>query len=144
MKKATKRTRRISLFFALLGVVFFALGAAAYGFQDRLINFVPRHDLAFVGFFVLGGAYVIISLALICLASNHEAMTEEADERLRSISGIAGQLAYGIQTVVLFTAGILMTFAGYIDAFGLFVVDLALVTGVLSYCLLNWYFRRKM
>ena len=71
-------------------------------------------------------------------------MTEEADERLRSISGMAGQLAYGIQTVVLFTAGILMTFAGYIDAFGLFVVDLALVTGVLSYCLLNWYLRRKM
>ena len=144
MKQATKRTRRIALAFGLAGVLFFLLGALVYGNQEALIDIFPRHDIAHIGFFTLGGTYFIIAAALICLAANRAAMTEEGDERMRGIGGMACQLAYGIQTVILFSASILMTFAGYMDAFGLFVVDLALVAGVVSYCGLTAYFRKKM
>lgn len=144
MKKATKQTRRIALGFGLAGMLFLLLGILAYQNQEALIHIIPRHDLAHVGCFVLAGAYFIIFGALICLASDRRAMTEEGDERMKTIGGIAGQLAYIIQTVVLFSTSILMTFAGYMTAFGLFVVDVALVAGVGSYCLLLWYFRRNM
>ena len=144
MKKATKKTRYLSLTFGVLGVVFLILGAVVFVHQEALIDFFPRHDTAHIGLFILGGTYFIIAGALAMLSVSKSAMTEEGDERMVNISGLAGKLAYVIQTCVLFSVGIFMTFAGYIDAFGLFAIDTALVTGILSYLLITWYCRRKL
>lgn len=144
MKKATKKTRYLSLTFGVLGVVFLILGTVVFTHREALIGFFPRHDIAHIGLFVLGGTYLVIALSLICLSASKDAMTEEGDERMVGIAGLAGKLAYVIQTCVLFSVGIFMTFAGYIDAFGLFAIDTALVTGILSYLLITWYCRRKL
>ena len=144
MKKATKKTRLLALTFTVLGMVFLGLGGLVFVYREALVDIFPRHDIAHVGLFVLGGTYLIIALSLICLSASKSAMTEEGDERLVNISGVAGKLAYVIQTCVLFTVGIFMTFAGYLDAFGLLVVDTALLSGILSYLGITLYCRRKL
>ena len=74
---------------------------------------IPRADIAYIGFLIVGAIFLIIAIAIACMAKDKNAIVEENDERSEIILGKA---AFLIQTVLFGTALFLFCFMGYVNA----------------------------
>lgn len=101
-------------------------------------------DIAYIGFLVVGAIFVIIAVATYCMAGDKNAMIEENDERAKMISGMAGNPAFVIQTVLLCSALFLLCFMGYANAAVMITFMCLIAVSVFVYFILVWYYSKKM
>lgn len=133
----------IALVWATLGVLFIIGGIAMYVLMDTMTQ-LPRADIAHFGFWTVGAIFLIVAIAVYCMANDKNAMIEEKDERTRAITGKAGNLAYMVQTVLLSVALFLLCFMGYMSAVAMITLMCAIVISVLFYILSASIYNRKM
>jgi len=126
--------KAVSLIWAVLGVLFIIGGIAVYVLRDSLTQ-LPRADIAYIGFWIVGAVFLVIAIAVYCMANDKTALIEEKDERSKAIAGKAGNLAYMVQTVLLSTALFLLCFMGYMSAVAMLTLMCAIVISVLFYIL---------
>mgnify|MGYP007077699293 FL=1 len=105
----------ISAVWAILGVLFWISALGMFIMRDNMPQ-IPRADIAYIGFLIVGAIFLIIAIAIFCMAKDKNAIVEENDERLEIISGKAGKAAFLIQTVLFGTALFLLCFMGYVNA----------------------------
>lgn len=132
-----------ALILAVLGVLFAVGGVAMYFMKDKMTE-LPRADIAHIGFWILGAIFLIVALAVYCMANDKNAVIEETDERLKMIANKAGNLAYMTQTIVLSIALFLLCFMGYMTAVAMITLMCAIVISVVFYILSAMYYRHKM
>lgn len=114
-----------------------------YVLRDTIIQ-IPRADTAHIGFWTVGAIFLIIAIAVYCIANDKNAMIEEKDERTKAITDKAGNLAYMIQTVLLIVALFLLCFMGYMSAVAMITLMCAIIISVLFYILSAAIYNRKM
>lgn len=133
----------IAFIWAALGVLFIMGGIAMYVLRDTMTQ-LPRADIAHIGFGVVGAMFLIVAIAVYCMANDKNAMIEEKDERSKAITSKAGNLAYMVQTVLLSIALFLLCFMGYISAVAMMTLMCGIVISVLFYILSAAVYNRKM
>ena len=133
----------IALIWAVLGVLFAVGGGAMYIMKDSMTE-LPRADIAHIGFWVIGAIFLIVALAVYCMANDKKAVIEEADERLKMIANKAGNLAYMVQTIVLSVALFLLCFMGYMNAVAMITLMCTIVISVVLYVFSVMYYSHKM
>ena len=77
--------KAVSVIWAIFGALFFA-GAGVMFIMRGDMPQMPRADIAYIGFLVVGAIFVIIAVATYCMAGDKNAMIEENDERAKMIS----------------------------------------------------------
>lgn len=132
-----------ALIWAVLGVLFIFGGIAMYALKDSITQF-PRVDIAYIGFWIVGIIFLIVALAVYCMANDKKAIIEEKDERLKMISNKAGSLAYMVQTVILSAVVFLLCFMGYMTAVAMITLMCAIVISVIFYIVSAIYHSHKM
>ncbi len=133
----------IASIWATLGVLFMVGGIAMYVLKDN-ISQLPRPDIAHIGFWIVGAIFLIVAIAVYCMANDKKAMIEEKDERSKMIASKAGNLAYMVQTVILSVALFLLCFMGYMTAVAMISLMSAIVISVLFYILSVAIYNHKM
>lgn len=144
MKNQVQRKfKAISSIWATLGVLFIIGAIAMYMLRDSVTQ-LPRTDIAHIGFWVVGTIFLIVAIAVYCMAGDKKAMIEEKDERSKAITGKAGNLAYMAQTVLLSVALFLLCFMGYMTAFAMITLMCAIVISMVFYIFSIMYYNHKM
>lgn len=133
----------IALIWAALGVLFIMGGIAMYVLRDTMTQ-LPRADIAHIGFWVVGAMFLIVAIAVYCMANDKNAMIEEKDERSKAITRKAGNLAYMVQTVLLSIALFLLCFMGYMSAVAMITLTCGIGISVLFYILSAVVYNLKM
>jgi len=135
--------KTISLIWAILGVLFIIGGIAMYALRNVLTQ-LPRADTAHIGFWVVGAVFLMIAVAVYCMAKDKKAVIEETDERSKAITGKAGNLAYMVQTVLLSVILFLLCFMGYMSAAAMLTLMCAIVISVMFYIISIAVYNHKM
>ena len=135
--------KAVSVIWAIFGALFFA-GAGVMFIMRGDMPQMPRADIAYVGFLVVGAIFGISAVATYCMAGDKNAMIEENDERAKMISGMAGNPAFVIQTVLLCSALFLLCFMGYANAAVMITFMCLIAVSVFVYFILVWYYSKKM
>lgn len=141
--QAENKYKIIALIWAVLGALFAAGGAVVHAGKDRIPQ-LPRADIAHIGFWVVGAVFLIVAIAVYCMAKDKKALIEEKDERSQMIAGKAGNLAYMVQTVLLSAASFLLCFMGYLSAVAMITLTCAIVISAALYILTAGICRRRM
>ena len=135
--------KAISTVWAILGVLFLA-GAFIIFIMKNDMPQIPRADIAYIGFLIVGIIFLIIAAATFCVAKDKNAIIEENDERSKIISGKAGSLAFLIQTVLLSSALFLLCFMGYTTAPVMITLMSLIALSVFIYLISVLYYNQKM
>lgn len=135
--------KAVSAIWAILGALFL-VGAVVMFIMRSDMPQVPRADIAYIGFLVVGVIFVIIAVATYCMAGDKNAMIEENDERAKMISGMAGNPAFVIQTVLVSCAFFLLCFMGYANEAVMITFMSLIAVSVFVYFFLVWYYSKKM
>lgn len=135
--------KAISTVWAVLGVLFLA-GAFIVFIMKNDMPQIPRADIAYIGFLIVGIIFFIIAVATFCMAKDKNAIIEENDEKSKIISGKASSLAFLIQTVLLSSALFLLCFMGYATAPVMITLMSLIVLSVFIYLISVLYYNQKM
>lgn len=133
----------VASIWAALGSLFIVGGFAIFVLKDSLTQ-LPRTDIAHIGFWIVGGIFLVIALTIYCMSNDKKAIIEEKDERSKIITSKAGNLAYMVQTVILSAALFLLCFMGYLSAIAMIVLMCAIIISVVFYILTVAIYNRKM
>lgn len=135
--------KNIALIWVVLGVLF-AVGSVAMYVMKNSMTELPRADIAYIGFGIISAIFLIVALAVYCMANDKNAVIEETDERLKTIANKAGNLAYMVQTIVLSVALFLLCFMGYMTAAAMITLTCAIVISVVFYIFSVAVYKQKM
>ncbi len=133
----------ISAVWAILGVLFWISALGMFIMRDNMPQ-IPRADIAYIGFLIVGAIFLIIAIAIFCMAKDKNAIVEENDERLEIISGKAGKAAFLIQTVLFGTALFLLCFMGYVNAPVILTLMCLMAISIFIYFIFSLYYNQRM
>ena len=102
---------------------------------------IPRADIAYIGFLIVGAIFLIIAIAIACMAKDKNAIVEENDERSEIILGKA---AFLIQTVLFGTALFLFCFMGYVNAPVILTLMCLMAISIFIYFIFSLYYNQRM
>jgi drug/metabolite transporter (DMT)-like permease len=138
-----KKYKAVSAVWAVLGFLFL-IGALAMFLMRGSLPQIPRADIAYIGFFIVGFVFLIVAVSVYCMAKDKTAVVEENDERAQMISGKAGSLAFVVQTVLLSSALFLLCFMGFATAPVMITLMCLIAVSVFVYLVLVLYYNQKM
>ncbi len=133
----------ISAVWAILGVLFWISALGMFIMRDNMPQ-IPRADIAYIGFLIVGAIFLIIAIAIACMAKDKNAIVEENDERLEIISGKAGKAAFLIQTVLFGTTLFLLCFMGYVNAPVILTLMCLMAISIFIYFIFSLYYNQRM
>ena len=133
----------ISAVWAILGVLFWISALGMFIMRDNMPQ-ITRADIAYIGFLIVGAIFLIIAIAIFCMAKDKNAIVEENDERLEIISGKAGKAAFLIQTVLFGTALFLLCFMGYVNAPVILTLMCLMAISIFIYFIFSLYYNQRM
>ena len=133
----------ISVVWAILGVLFWISALGMFIMRDNMPQ-IPRADIAYIGFLIVGAIFLIIAISIFCMAKDKNAIVEENDERLEIISGKAGKAAFLIQTVLFGTALFLLCFMGYVNAPVILTLMCLMAISIFIYFIFSLYYNQRM
>lgn len=144
MKASTEnKYKALSAVWAILGALFL-IGASAVFLMRNDMPQIPRADIAYIGFLVVGIIFLILAIAVSCMAKDKDALIEENDERTAIITGKAGNLAFLTQTVLLCSALFLLCFMGFANAPVMITLMCLIAVSVFVYLISVLYYNKKM
>lgn len=138
-----RKYKVISAVWAILGVLFWVSALGMFIIRDNMPK-IPRADIAYIGFLIVGAIFLIIAIAIFCMAKDKNAIVEENDERLEIISGKAGKAAFLIQTVLFGTALFLLCFMGYVNAPVILTLMCLMAISIFIYFIFSLYYNQRM
>lgn len=138
-----RKYKVISAVWAILGVLFWVSALGMFIMRDNMPQ-IPRADIAYIGFLIVGAIFLIIAIAIFCMAKDKNAIVEENDERLEIISGKAGKAAFLIQTVLFGTALFLLCFMGYVNAPVILTLMCLMAISIFIYFIFSLYYNQRM
>lgn len=138
-----RKYKAVSVVWAALGIIFLAGALLMLIMRDDMPQ-IPRADIAYIGFLIIGIIFLIVTAATYCMAKDKNAMIGENDERSDIISGKAGNLAFLIQTVLLSSALFLLCFIGYANAPVIITLMCIIALSVFIYIISSLYYNQKM
>ena len=138
-----KSNQAAAAVWAVLGTLFLIAGAAMLLLRDDMPQ-VPRADIAYIGFGIVGVVFWVIAIAARCGAADKNAMIEERDERSQLIAGKAGLLAFVMQTVLLSSALFLLCFMGFATAPVMLTLLCLIAVSVCIYLAASLYYQQKL
>ncbi len=130
----------ISAVWAILGVLFWISALGMFIMRDNMPQ-IPRADIAYIGFLIVGAIFLIIAIAIACMAKDKNAIVEENDERSEIILGKA---AFLIQTVLFGTALFLFGFMGYVNAPVILTLMCLMAISIFIYFIFSLYYNQRM
>ncbi|MCI9541352.1 MAG: hypothetical protein HFG39_09915 [Lachnospiraceae bacterium] len=130
----------ISAVWAILGVLFWISALGMFIMRDNMPQ-IPRADIAYIGFLIVGAIFLIIAIAIACMAKDKNAIVEENDERSEIILGKA---AFLIQTVLFGTALFLFCFMGYVNAPVILTLMCLMAISIFIYFIFSLYYNQRM
>ena len=139
MNKTKKMLRKMALLLACGGGLLIAAAIVFFLTKGRFAEF-PRPDLAPVGFTIAGVIYVIGAAGVYLVTQDQSALTEEHDERAKTIEAKSGMIGFGVQTLLLFTGIILLIFTGYLNVVSAFCLLAVHIVSVLVFVGARIYF----
>lgn len=137
------RYKAAAVLWAIAGIFFLAGAAAMFIMRDDMPQ-IPRADIAYIGFLVVGVLFVAIAIATQVISKDKAAMIQDSDERAKIISGKAGILAFTIQTVLMSTTLFLLCFMGYASAPVMLTLMCTIGASALVYFITTLWYERKM
>ena len=137
------RYKTAAVLWAIAGIFFLAGAAAMFIMRDDMPQ-IPRADIAYIGFLVVGVLFVAIAIATQVISKDKAAMIQDSDERAKIISGKAGSLAFTIQTVLMSTALFLLCVMGYASAPVMLTLMCTIGASALVYFITTLWYERKM
>ena len=72
--------KAVSALWALLGILFLIGALAMFVMRDNMPQ-VPRADIAYIGFLLLGAVFLIVAVSVYYMAKDKNAVIQENDER---------------------------------------------------------------
>ncbi len=133
----------ISAVWAVLGILFLAGALVMFIMRNDMLQ-IPRPDIAYIGFLVVGTIFLIIAVSTYYKTKDKNVMIEENDERSKIILGKAGNLAFLIQTIFLSVALFLLCFMGYANAPVMITLMCLIAVSVFIYLISALYYNQKM
>mgnify|MGYP001028220754 len=135
--------KAVSALWALLGILFLIGALAMFVMRDNMPQ-VPRADIAYIGFLLLGAVFLIVAVSVYYMAKDKNAVIQENDERGRMISGKAGSLAFVVQTVLVSSALFLLCFMGFATVPVMIALIFLIVVSIFVYLVSVFYYNQKM
>lgn len=143
MNDRKKTIRKMMLFLACAGVIFIAMAILLLLSEGNFTRF-PRADISHVGFAVVGTIYLISAIGMFMVTRDKKAMIEENDERSKIIEAKSGIIAFGVQTLLLFTGLFLLIFTGYLNVVSAFCLIAILLISITVFIIAQIYYCKKL
>ena len=97
-----------------------------------------------LGLSIVGAIYLISAFGMYKVANNQKAMVKENDERNKVIQSSAGLIAYGVQTLLLFSSLILLYFMDIIRDISMLIFLLVGLVSLGLFILSTMYYKKIM
>jgi hypothetical protein len=104
----------------------------------------PRNDIVHFGFATVGVIYIISATGMYLTLKNRRTMIEDNDERNKMIEATSGLIAFGVQTLLLFSSLFLLWFMGYMNVVSMFILSGVCIISVFVFTISSIYFKKKM